>query len=330
MALKEEFFTAADNELRKRRQKNHLTAQMRLEEIRVKHPEIYSINFNISQTTAKFLRILAERKSDISAKIEELKNENLSLQEQLRIELKKHGYPADYLDPIYDCKVCEDTGIVDGHRCKCFMDVVKKAATDDMNRHSPLKLCRFEDFSLSYYDDTTVTELGGTARKIMEYNYNICRRYAEEFHLPYSGLLLRGKTGLGKTHLSLSIASAVIEKGYSVIYNSAPDMFRRIEREHFNRSSDSSDTLSMVISTDLLVIDDLGTEIESKQKFCMQTLYNIINDRLNASRPTIISTNLDHNELEQRYEERTYSRLTTMEELIFVGSDVRFQKAISQ
>lgn len=330
MSLEQKYFKAAEAEMKKRQQKNIMTARMRLDEMRIKYPDIYSLNFRISQTTARFLRIVAERETDLSSKLEALKNENLALQEQLRSELVKYGYPADYLDPIYDCRICEDTGIVDGHRCKCFMDVAKKAATDDMNKHSPLKLCRFDDFKLSYYDDNTVTELGGTARKIMEYNLNVCKRYAEEFHLPYGGLLMRGKTGLGKTHLSLSIASEVIDKGYNVMYISAPDLFRRIEREHFGRGPEDADTLSVVIDADLLVIDDLGTEIESKSKFCMQTLYNIVNDRLNSQRPTIISTNLDHDELEQRYDERTYSRLSVMEELVFMGSDVRVQKAISE
>ena len=115
----------------------------------------------------------------------------------------------------------------------------------------------------------------------------------------------------------------MLAKGYSVIYGSAPDIFRRIEKEHFGSQSDT-DTLDMVIKADLLVLDDVGAEFESK--FYASAMYNIINDRLNASLPTIVSTNLEHSELEKRYGERTYSRLSTMDELLFRGSDVRVRK----
>ena len=150
-----------------------------------------------------------------------------------------------------------------------------------------------------------------------------CKRYAEDFHFPAKSILLRGKTGLGKTHLSLSIASVVIEKGYSVVYGSAPDLFRRIEKEHFSNSGDDS-VIEALENADLLILDDIGAEFESK--FYNSVFYNILNNRLNASLPTIISTNLDLSEIKERYGDRITSRLLTMESLIFVGSDIRILK----
>ncbi|MBP3855563.1 MAG: ATP-binding protein [Ruminiclostridium sp.] len=330
MSFEDRFYRRAEQELNRIRQKNAVLANMRDAEIRRKYPDTYKIKAMISGTSARLLSIIADKSPDIGRKLADLEQENLSLQSQLRDSLVSHGYPADYLQPIYDCRLCLDTGIANGRRCTCFMNEVKKAASEEINKSSPLKLCRFEDFSLSYYDDAVETPLGATARGIMEYNLETCREYADGFHLPYNGLLMRGKTGLGKTHLSLSIASVVIEKGYNVIYCSAPDIFRTIEREHFGRAETDTDTLAMVIRSDLLVLDDLGSELDSKSGFYAHTLYNILNDRLNASLPTVISTNLDHKQLEARYEERTYSRISTMNELIFMGSDVRVKRAALQ
>lgn len=325
MGFDSRFFAIAEAELNRIQQKNKYLSETRLEEVRQKFPDTYALRTRIAGTSARILSVIAETGGNTAEKLSEIERDNLSLREQLKTSLISHGLPADYLDPIYDCKKCRDTGIVDGKRCSCFMDRVKAAASAEMNRSSPLSLCTFDEFSLAYYDDKTPTSLGPTARKIMEINLNACKKYAEDFHLPYNGMLLRGRTGLGKTHLSLSIASAVIDKGYNVIYGSAPDILRMIEREHFGNAPSDTDTLGMVIRADLLVLDDLGAEFDTK--FSQYALYNIINDRINASRPTVISTNLEHNELSGRYGERIYSRISTMEELYFTGSDVRVKKA---
>ncbi|MBQ9382645.1 MAG: ATP-binding protein [Ruminiclostridium sp.] len=324
MGFDKKYYTDAENELNGIRMKNQRTLAARERETDEKFPEVGKIRRSLAGTTSKLLRIIADRDNDIKAQLEALERENLQLQDRLKETLVRCGLPANYLDPIYDCAKCRDTGIVDGKLCECFREKVKKAAAAELSASSPLQLCGFDEFDLTYYDDNEVLPLGATARKIMAKNLSICRSYAENFRLPYNGMVLRGKTGLGKTHLSLSIAKAVTDKGYSVIYGSAPDLFRRIEKEHFGNSGDDTDTLGLLTSTDLLVLDDLGAEFESK--FYVSAFYNIINDRMNRSLPTIVSTNLDLPETEKRYGERVSSRLSTMDMLIFVGSDVRFLK----
>ncbi len=324
MGFDKKFYTEAENELNDIRMKNQRTLAAREHETDEKFPEVGKIRRSLAGTTAKLLRIIADRDNDIKTQLAELERENLQLQDKLKETLVRCGLPANYLDPIYDCPVCKDTGVADGKLCECFRDKVKKAAAADMSASSPLQLCGFDEFDLTYYDDTDVLPLGATARKIMAKNLSYCREYADNFRLPYSGIVLRGKTGLGKTHLSLSIAKTVTEKGYSVIYGSAPDLFRRIEKEHFGNSGDDTDTLELLTSTDLLVLDDLGAEFESK--FYVSAFYNIINDRMNRSLPTVVSTNLELAETEKRYGERISSRLSTMDMLRFVGSDVRFLK----
>lgn len=323
MSFDSRYFTIAENELGMIRQRNARILLERETEIAKKCPDIAAIEKELSETTAKVIALIAEGSPDISARLSELENNNLFLQEKQRALLVKNGYPADYLDLLYSCPLCKDSGIYEGKRCKCVMEIVKKAAAEELNRTSPMRLAGFEEFSLNYYDDKTPTMLGCTAREAMEENLAFCKRYAEEFHFPAKSILLRGKTGLGKTHLSLSIASVVIEKGYSVVYGSAPDLFRRIEKEHFSNSGDDS-VIEALENADLLILDDIGAEFESK--FYNSVFYNILNNRLNASLPTIISTNLDLSEIKERYGDRITSRLLTMENLIFVGSDIRILK----
>ena len=132
-----------------------------------------------------------------------------------------------------------------------------------------------------------------------------------------------GKTGLGKTHLSLAVANRVLEKGYSVIYDSIINILQKIEREHFSRDH-NYETLDLVMKTDLLILDDLGTEYESQ--FYSSTIYNIINTRLNSGKPTIINTNLELSVIRRRYDERVVSRITGVYRCMeFKGEDVRFQ-----
>ena len=322
MGFDSRFYDAADRELKEIQSRNAAVLEMRISETEAKFPVIADIRRAVSATSGKLIALIADRSGDIKPKLKELELENLSLQEKLKQELVHAGYPEDYLDPIYACRKCRDTGTYEGRLCSCFMERVKKAASDELNSSSPLRLCGFDEFDLKYYDDSEITPLGFTARKIMEKNLELCRRYAEDFHLPYNSMLMRGRTGLGKTHLSLSIAKVVLEKGYSVIYGSAPDLFRRIEKEHFGNNG--GDTLDMLIKTDLLVLDDLGAEFESK--FYVSAFYNILNDRMNASLPMIISTNLELADFEKRYGERVSSRISTMIKPIFVGSDVRMLK----
>lgn len=321
MSFDSRYFAIADNELGIIKQRNSRILTAREAEIAEKHPEINAIERELSGTSGKLISLIADGVPDLEKRLSELENENLFLQEKLKASLVKAGYPSDYLDTVYSCKLCKDSGIYEGKRCECFMNMVKKAAAEELNRSSPLRLTGFEEFSLNYYDNTTATVLGCTAREAMEENYSFCKSYAENFHIPCASLLLHGKTGLGKTHLSLSIASVVLKKGYSVIYGSAPDLFRRIEKEQFGNKENVGATIETLQDADLLILDDIGAEFESK--FYVSAFYNILNNRMNASLPTIVSTNLELPEIQERYGDRIASRLMTMENLIFVGKDVR-------
>jgi len=322
MSFDTKFFRIAEDEINSRKLRNERILQQNEREIAVKQPEIYKIHRELCLTSAKLISLILNDEKDFERKLCELETNNELLQKRLAESLVRGGYPADFLEMPVTCKKCGDTGKVDGRRCECFMEVVKHAAAEEMNATSPLKLSDFKDFDLSYYDDTKKIYANCTEREIMSSNLDFCRRYAEEFHLPCNGILMRGATGLGKTHLSLSIAKEVINKGYSVIYASTPDLFRKCEQEQFRKAGEA--TTDTVMAADLLILDDVGAEVESK--FNNAFLYNIINNRINALRPTIVSTNHDLNELCARYGDRVVSRLKTMDDLLFVGSDIRIRR----
>lgn len=327
MSFDRKYFEAAEQEMSNRRNRNDKLLDMCEREIGLKYPEIYQISRELRKTSAKIMLLIADGlpKDEFEKKFAEIENENLMLQEKMRSGLVKKGYPADYLDTKYTCKICKDSGIADDRRCSCFMEIVKRLASEEMNLNTPMQLCNFSDFRLEYYDDSSIIAgFGATARDVMAQNLETCRNYAEDFHLPATcmGIFMRGGTGLGKTHLSLSIAKIVIAKGYSVIYGSAPDLLRMAEQEQFGKKT--GNTLDRLCEVDLLVFDDLGAEFETK--FTVSAVYNIINNRINSGKPTIVSTNLSYNEMQTKYGDRILSRLGMLEELVFAGTDVRVLK----
>jgi len=229
--------------------------------------------------------------------------------------LAANGYPEAYLDIHYTCNMCNDTGYCDGSYCDCLKKLCGRIAADELNKNAHLKLSDFDTFSLSYYNGDDYFNM----QKILEFT----KQYAETFNENSNSIFMFGKTGLGKTHLSLAIANRVLDKGYSVIYDSAINILRNIEREHFSREH-SSDMIDLVMNTDLLILDDLGTEYETP--FYNATIYNIINSRLNSGKATIISTNLDLAGIKRRYDERVVSRIISVYTcLAFKGEDVRLQ-----
>ena len=259
---------------------------------------------------------------DVRKALEGLRDKGLALQREYERLLSSHGLsPAD-LQPPYACPRCKDTGFADGHMCQCLKQMQRAMAFEALSMNAPLEKSTFERFSLDYYKSDP------RAFQQMENILTACKDYAARFRSNSSSLLFRGPTGLGKTHLSLAIAGKAIEKGYGVVYGSAQSFAVALERERFDRGGPDSpgDTNSQLVSCDLLILDDLGTEFPSQ--YVNAALYNIVNTRMLAGKPTIISTNLSMQELEQRYSQRFASRLAGYYGMLeFLGTDVRFLRA---
>lgn len=312
-----EIFDKAQAILTLRRKKAETENEERIREINEKIPQIREINEVIFNTGKELISIISNGKGkDISDKVEQLKQYNLGAQAMSRKILAEYGYPEDYLDMHYTCPKCCDRGYNGSKFCDCFKTICGKLAADELNKNSQLSLSSFDSFSLTYYSGENYSAM----KKILEYTM----QYAATFTPDSKSILMFGQTGLGKTHLSLAIANKVLEKGYGVIYDSAINILRSIEKEHFSHEH-SSEMIDLVMDTDLLILDDLGTEYETP--FYNATIYNIINTRLNRRKPSIISTNLDFSGISRRYDKRVMSRIISEYSCLeFKGEDVRLQK----
>lgn len=322
MAQDRKTYTKAVDFLSARRERAFAEWNERTAEIAVKVPEISALQNELTGTNVKLAKIILEHQGNAKQLIEELRVRNLEAQGMLGKLLKANGYPADYLSVHFNCPKCEDTGFINGIRCDCLNEVIRNLSVEELNSVSPLQLCDFSSFDLNYFSDRQDPSLGIIPRETMSRIVSYCKRYAETFSPASQSIMMMGATGLGKTHLSLSIAKQVIMKGYHVLYCTAQDILRKIEREHFSRNVVEDETLQTVLDADLLILDDLGAEYATP--FHVSTVYNIVNTRMNFGKPTIINSNLTSQELEERYSERIVSRLLTQfTYLRFVGEDVR-------
>ena len=287
------------------------------------NPEYAELEREIAQTSIKLTRVMLSGQKDITDTVAEIRDNNLAMQHRQLEILHQNGCPDDYLTPKYHCPKCSDTGFIDGKTCSCFRDILRKMAYDELNRSTPLELSSFQSFSLDFYPEKAASS-NLSPRLIMEGVKRHCFEYANSFTLQSQNLLFQGGVGLGKTHLSLAIAGRVISKGYGVIYGSAQNFFNTVESEHFGKGEDKQYTMNLLKTCDLLILDDIGTEFVTQ--FTTAVLYDIINTRLLARRPTIISTNLSIDGLRSRYDERITSRISgNYTRVQFVGSDIRIE-----
>lgn len=317
MSYLSKYYDKAENELDLRRNKNAEIQREHTERAEKKVPQIKELRRQIGKQGVRLSTVLLEKGSAKEA-VKEISVKTIEIKRKIRDLLVENGFDENYLEPVYSCEKCKDSGLYEGKRCSCFMNDVRNFQCVDLNRSSGMNLCSFDTFDLSLYPEKN--------RQTMERIYSYCVKFAEDFHLPCRGILMTGATGLGKTHLSLAIGNKVINSGYGVIYGSAPDLLRRVEKEHFNKEEET-DTEQLLHDCDLLILDDLGAEFDSK--FNQSILYNLINMRMNKGIPTIISTNSTLSELKERYGERILSRMLTMENLPFCGNDIRILKNMS-
>ena len=248
--------------------------------------------------------------------------------QELTALLASSGRPADALEPHFTCKKCQDTGMFEGHTCICVHKLMQKLRREEIESLSSLSISSFDTMELRYYPNTMDDKLGEPVRSYMGSLLAELRAYAEEFDRSSESLMLFGNAGLGKTHAALAIAGIVLEKDFDVIYVSSPDFFSKLEALHFGADpgGEEETLLQTAAGADLLILDDLGTEFNSN--FFLSTLYSLLNNRLGAHLPTIVTTNItDGALLEKLYTEKISSRLSAFVPCLFAGQDIRSQKA---
>lgn len=318
MAYNRENFLKIKEEFERKRAAHRAEADGRLRTLHERFPELCQIDAALSDTGRRVFEEIRKGKDGIDARMAALREENLELQAVRARFLTDHGYPADYTDVTYDCPICRDTGSVGTKMCDCFRRELAYAGYESSGIGALIHDQSFENFSLQYYrSDPHALDLAENALRI-------CRDYAEHFTAG-SNLLMRGETGLGKTHLSTSIARVLIDRGMDAVYETSPILFSDFEAVRFGNMRGDEDPTQKYFDCDLLIIDDLGTELSNQ--FTVSVLYHLINTRLNRRLSTIINTNLTWAELRQRYSDRITSRLfgefTPVE---LAGKDIRQQK----
>ena len=329
MALDGKLLVQAKNILKDRRRQNSELYSRRTEEVYNKAPGVSALDSKLRATMMKLVAIsLGENNED---KIEDVRDENLKLQEERRDEIRRAGYPVDYLDEKYLCSKCSDTGYIDTKICDCLMELYKKEQTLSLSSLLKLGDETFDSFDLSYYNVTPSPDTGISPRGAMKVIKEICEEYSRNFGDKSMNLFFNGAPGLGKTFLSACIARVVADKGFSVVYDTASSVFSKYEDEQFGRDNDSVDwheirlEIKRYLECDLLILDDLGTEFITK--LTIGALYDLINTRLITNRKTIVSSNLSIDELQERYNKQIASRLEgEYNVLTFRGEDIRKKK----
>lgn len=293
-------------------------------------PRIKEINDEISSlslATTRAMLLSNNSPEDSNKPIEEFKK-RLTLLKEERIKLLiENGYKPDYLDMHYHCNDCKDTGYIDNKKCHCFKKAEIEILYNQSNIREILKSENFDNFKLDYFNDSDIDSVTGKSPKDNMNNVlNICHNFVDNFSSPdrkYNNLLFFGKTGVGKTYLTNCIARELLDQSISVIYLSAIGLFDILSSAGFDKSDiDAKNKSQQITDCDLLIIDDLGTELSNS--FTNSALFNKINERLINKKSTIISTNLGLPELMERYSERLTSRLA--KEYTFMkiyGDDLR-------
>ena len=322
MAYSEQAIAYAAAQLERRREAYALRTDKKLADIMADVPSLSAL-----QRERRSLGVL-KMKASLQKDTDEVKRLTEGLADVARrteTALAEKGYsPADLL-PLHYCSICEDRGVLrDGTMCSCKRALISEYEAQRIAKASPLALCSFDSFSLDYYSDSVDAALGISSKENMQQNLEACREYAASFP-NHRNLLLMGSAGLGKTHLALSIADALIRKGTDVIYCSCANIFAKIEQERADFSR-YSETLQSMKQCSLLVLDDLGSEYVNASVNAL--LYDIINTRLSEGSSTIITTNLtDERLFTPRYGEKITSRLIGCFDILpFAGKDIRLQK----
>lgn len=295
----------------------------RREQVFARRPRLRQIEQELGQTMSRIISGALRRGTDPRPAIETLRDENLSLQREKREILEELGLPEDYLEEKPACALCGDTGYRGGEVCLCLRRYYAREQQKELSRMLDLGSQSFDTFSLEWYSDRA-RDGGVSPQENMKAVYDVCAEYAYQFGKKPGNLLLFGAPGLGKTHLSAAIAREVSGKGYSVVYDTAAHVFEQFEAQKFSREEDEeiSADVERVLQCDLLILDDLGTEMVTS--FVQSALYRIVNTRLMEKKSTILNTNLTPGELGRRYSPQIASRIEGEYQILpFLGEDIR-------
>ena len=323
MAYSAEVIKRARARLAEAKEDRESENRQHLAECYAKVPRIREIDIQLRRTMAEAAQAAFIQGSDGRELLEQVRLKNVGLQQERAALVAEHFEPG-YLDETPICDNCGGSGYVGTTMCECLRELCRQEQKKEISVLSGGKES-FAQFRLDYYSDRIDPKYGASPRTIMERNFQNCKRYALTFAANSGNLLFVGGTGLGKTFLSACVARAVADRGYSVAYETASHLFSKLEQAKFSPSEENRREVEKLMSCDLLIIDDLGTEMPGQ--FVTAALYSLLNDRLRAGMPMVISTNLNVDEMSRRYSPQIASRLHgDFQRLVFVGEDIRVLK----
>lgn len=308
----------------KRQLHNRRILDTRRKEVYAHIPRLAEIDSAVAASALQKARLLLDGDSSATSS---LRKELAALNAERSQLLLSMGYPKNYLDPVYTCPDCRDSGYIDGQKCHCFKQAIINTVYAQSNIRDILARENFNSFSYDFYADDDISQTTGLSSLATAKNaVQECRNFIEDFTNKPKNLLIYGKTGVGKTFLSNCVAKELLDQGYSVIYFTAFQLFDILSKGVFEKDADAIAAHHNIFDCDLLVIDDLGTELSNS--FTTSQLFLCVNERLLRHKSTIISTNLNLNQIVDTYSERTFSRICDAYILInlFSKVDIRIQK----
>lgn len=301
--------------------------KQRKEEVYERIPRIREIDIQMAKVSIKASKDIFEKPEDNKFILKEMEYTIKRLQQEKAFLLTEHNIPVNYLEKVYNCSNCNDTGFEqNGRKCGCFKQRMINYGYKMSNLTQVLEKENFQTFDLDVFSDETSDGEVMSPKENMKEVLGVCESFVYNFDTTKDSLLFYGKTGLGKTFLCNAIAKSLLDRGYLVVYQTSFNILELLERRKFKKAGEPLDPFSydMLFDADLLIIDDLGTEMGNT--FTNTEIFNIINTRLLKSKKTLISTNLTPIEIRKIYSDRVSSRLFGSFNLLrFFGQDLRWK-----
>ena len=324
MAYARAIVQRAEARLQSEKEQNERSSRARIAAIYEKEPRLGEIERELRRTAAHVLAATFRRQGDPVAAMQQLKKDNLALQQERDWILQAEGLEPDDLTVQPLCPKCGGTGYVGAQMCECLRELCRQEQKKELTNLFGAE--SFEKFRLDLYSDQYDAKYRSSPRELMRATYRMAQNYAQSFPADGQSLVFSGATGLGKTFLSACVARVVAERGFSVSYAPVGQLFAAFEEDKFRPQPDAARTED-VFACDLLIIDDLGTELVNT--FTTSQLFYVVNERLNRKKGTIISTNLPVNEMRDEFTDRVMSRIVSQYQIIpLYGEDIRIRKKL--
>ena len=316
----------ARERLEERKRHNEQVQQEHRRAAYARVPELKSVDAELRGLVARAAVNAIRHGEDVFNAIDALAQKSLALQERRRALLRNAGLPETYMDEIYTCPLCQDSGYRGGEMCECLKGLYREEARAALPALLRAQEADFARFDLSYYPEQTLPDAGVSPRERMRVVRDFCRLYAQKFAPGADDLLLQGGAGLGKTFLAACIARTAAENGFAVAYETAVACIADFETQKYGRGSEEYDgacaRVRRYLDCDLMILDDLGTETAGG--FSLTALYTLVNTRLTNGKTTVICTNLTDEELHRRYSAQLMSRIEgEYVPIRFLGNDIR-------